>query len=377
MEGTVRKPVVVSAVNIRKGGTLTVLRECLGYLSGRDDLQVTAIVHDRRLCDFPGIGYIEIPWSAKGWGRRLWCEYHTLGKISRRMSQEPYLWFSLHDTTPNVRARHRAVYCHTSFPFLKTIPRDWKMDPKIPLFAHLTKYAYRINVRRNDWLVVQQDWFRDGISSLTGVSADRIIVAPPQFKPFPIPSGSVVESGVPVFFYPSTPDCHKNFETLCEAARILETEVGPGRFKVLLTVRGDENRYAAWLLSKWGGVGSVKFAGFLSREDLGRAYAEAACLVFPSRVETWGLPISEFKATGKPMLLADLPYSHETAAGSLRTAFFKATDPRELASLMKSVMDGGFKPSPVDAAACRAGLPYAGGWEQLFDILLYENPSVR
>ena len=55
MDGTVRKRVVVSAVNIRKGGTLTVLRDCLRYLSGREDLQVTAIVHKKSLCEYPAI----------------------------------------------------------------------------------------------------------------------------------------------------------------------------------------------------------------------------------------------------------------------------------------------------------------------------------
>ena len=61
----------MSAVNIRKGGTLTVLRECLQYLSGRTDLHVTALVHSRALCEFPGIDYIEIPWSTESWLKRL------------------------------------------------------------------------------------------------------------------------------------------------------------------------------------------------------------------------------------------------------------------------------------------------------------------
>ena len=62
----VQRNIVVSAVNLRKGGTLTVLRDCLQYLSGREDLHVTALVHKRDLCDYPGIDYIEIPWSIRG-----------------------------------------------------------------------------------------------------------------------------------------------------------------------------------------------------------------------------------------------------------------------------------------------------------------------
>ena len=65
MDITFRKHIVISAVNIRKGGTLTVLKDCLSYLSGRTDLHVTALVHDRSLCEEPGISYIEIPWSTR------------------------------------------------------------------------------------------------------------------------------------------------------------------------------------------------------------------------------------------------------------------------------------------------------------------------
>ena len=75
------KTIVVSAVNIRKGGTLTILRDCLGYLSGLasgGEYRVVALVHKRELADYPGIEYIEMPGCIKGWGRRLWCEYVTM-----------------------------------------------------------------------------------------------------------------------------------------------------------------------------------------------------------------------------------------------------------------------------------------------------------
>ena len=32
-------------------------------------------------------------------------------------------------------------------------------------------------------------------------------------------------------------------------------------------------------------------------------------LIFPSLLETWGLPISEFEQTNKKMILANLPYA--------------------------------------------------------------------
>ena len=328
--------IVVSAVNIRKGGTLTILRECLQYLSRQEGLKVYALVHDNNLCGYPNIEYLEIPWTVKGWGRRLWCEYVTMHRISldieRQEGQEIDTWLSLHDTTPRVKAKHREVYCHTSFPFLKWTLRDLIMDPKIPLFAMFTRFAYRINIQRNDCLIVQQEWFRDGLSRITGFPKERIRVIPPKVSVDGVVADEV-SSVIPMFLYVSTADCHKNFETLCEAARLLEKETGAGRFKVVLTISGTENRYARWIKKRWGNVPSIEFAGLMSKEKLFGYYKAASCFVFPSRVETWGLPISEYMLlNGGGMLLADLPYAHETSEE--KGLFFPATDARRLKELM-------------------------------------------
>ncbi len=328
--------IVVSAVNIRKGGTLTILRECLQHLSMQDGLKVYALVHDKSLCEYPAIEYLEFPWTIKGWGRRLWCEYVTMSRVSRDIErqerQEIDTWLSLHDTTPRVKAKHREVYCHTSFPFLKWTLRDLMMDPKIPLFAIFTRFAYRINIHRNDCLIVQQSWFAEELSRITGFPRERIRVIPPIVSVSDIVPEKVV-SDVPLFLFVSTPDCHKNFETLCEAARLLEEQVGTGRFRVVLTLSGTENRYARWIRKRWGGVSSLEFAGLMKKEKLFGYYQAASCFVFPSRVETWGLPITEYMLlNGGKMLLADLPYAHETSGE--KGDFFPATDALHLKELM-------------------------------------------
>ena len=372
MADLVPRHIVVSAVNIRKGGTLTVLKDCLRYLSLRKDLKVTAIVHRKSLCDFPGIEYIEIPWSIKSWGRRLWCEYHTLNKISEKL-QPVDLWLSLHDTTPSVKAKRQAVYCQTSFPFLKIKARDFLMDRKIPLFALFTKYAYKKNVRRNRYLIVQQEWLREGLAEKLGLPENRFIVAPPAFSEPEIFDTSTSEH-IPLFLYPASPDCHKNFETLCQAAEILQDRLGKDAFKVVITVRGHENRYAGWLHKKWGSVETIDFHGYMSKEELYSHYSRACCLVFPSRVETWGLPISEFKTSGKPMILADLPYARESSAGARKVAFFKPYDAHELARQIELVIKRNLDNFvPIIPRPQRE--PFAPTWDALFEHLLNDEDT--
>lgn len=367
--GSEKKTIVVSAVSLRKGGTLTILRDCLCYLStlaADGHYRVIALVHKRELADYPGIRYVEMPDIIKGWSRRLWCEYVTMNRISRRIAPV-YLWISLHDTTPRVVAERQVVYCQTSFPFYKWNWRDFRFDYKIVLFALFTRFAYQINVHRNDFLIVQQEWLRLGLSRLLGVKEEKFIVAPPEYK-----ESWVVAEGIErscfTFFYASTPDCHKNFEFVCEAASLLEQEIGKDVFKLVLTISGQENTYSKWLYKKYGSVNSIEFAGFMSREKLFGYYHAVDCLVFPSRVETWGLPISEFMLTGKPMLLADLPYARETASGSGRTAFFSLSAPELLKEQMKRLWEGdtsflaSVHPSG-ERSVC------ASSWQELFDSI--------
>ena len=115
--------------------------------------------------------------------------------------------------------------------------------------------------------------------------------------------------------------------------RLLEREVGTGKFKVVLTIAGTENRYARWVKKHWGDVSSIEFKGLMPKEKLFGYYKAATCFVFPSRVETWGLPITEYNLlNGGKMLLADLPYAHETSEE--KGIYFPATDARRLKELM-------------------------------------------
>lgn len=366
------KTIVISAVNLRKGGTLTILRNCLEYLSGlaqSGNYRIVALVHKKELADYPGIEYIELSWTLKSWFLRLWCEYVTMYGISKRLSPV-YLWLSLHDTTPNVKAERRAVYCHNPFPFYPWKCKELLLNYRIVCFAWFSKYIYWINIHKNYRVLVQQQWIREEFRRMFHLPKEEIIVTlPTPVTSMPCIDKTNRQSTVYVFLYPSYGDIHKNFETLCRAANLLEKEIGKGRFKVTLTISGQENKYARWLYAQWGKVGSLDFAGFMTRRQLYETYAQADCLVFPSRVETWGLPISEYASFGKPMLLADLPYAHETAAGSKQTAYFPPTDAEALKEKMKRLVAGDTSfLSAVPQKTPQA--PMASSWKELFDLLL-------
>lgn len=367
-----KKTIVVSAVNLVEAGTLAILRECLAYLSELNrngQYRIVALVYKRELADFPHIEYIETQWPKKRWINRLWYEYVSMYGISKRLSPV-FLWLSLHDTSPCVVAERRAVYCHNSYSFYRWKLHDLVFAPKITLFALFTKYIYKPNIRKNRYLVVQQEWFRKAMAQMFKVDESRIIVA----KPGQVSRDIGIHFSLYErysFIFAGSPNSHKNFEVICKAVELLEQE-GMEAFDVYITVSGEENKYSGWLKSRWGKLKRLHFIGFQPKEELLRYYQQCHCLIFPSKVESWGLPISEFATYGKPMLLADLPYAHETAAGAAAVDYFPPASAEELAWRMKRLIEGDctfLRSQPLREYA----EPKADNWEELFKLLLTDR----
>lgn len=366
------KTIVVSAVNLNVGGTLTILRDCLRYLStlaAKKEYRIVAVVYKKELAYYPNIEYIETQWPKKRWLNRLWYEYVRMKKISKDIGSV-YLWFSLHDTTPTVVAERRAVYCHNPFPFYKWKWRDVLLAPQFVLFALFSKFYYQKNIHQNNQVVIQQQWMKEAFHQLFHLPKDKLIVALPDVPKWDkfANDESIAVGGEYRFVYAASPNSHKNFECLCEAADLLERR-GVRGFKVFITIKGTENKYARWLYKKWGkSTPSIRWIGFQSREILFSYYTQSHCLVFPSKAETWGLPISEFSTLKKPMLLADMSYAKETAAGSKQVAFFDPCNPLALAEQMQKLIQG-------DRSFLRMvpqqmyDEPVTNSWDELFSIL--------
>ncbi len=363
--------IVLSGVNFVEGGPLSVFRDALQELAEHyaDRYEIVALVHRQSLFEIDSVTYLEFPQVKSSWLRRLHFEYWSLRALSRQL--RPFLWLSMHDMTPNVTAVVRAVYCHNPSPFYRISAKEVLTDWKFSLFTFFYRYLYAINLRRNDLVIVQQEWLRGEFRRRYHVP--NIVVAHPRIPSLVIPalpeeqqtSGHAVR-----FFYPTYPRSFKNVELLLEAARILE-ESGVDGFSVWLTIDGSENRYAAQLRSKFGGLRSVSWLGIMPRDRILLLYAQADCLLFPSKLETWGMPISEFQQTGKPMLVIDLPYAHETVGSYPAVRFFPPGDPRVLADAMESFLRDRLVFDQTSAPPIAA--PFAANWTDLFHILLSQK----
>jgi len=151
------------------------------------------------------------------------------------------------------------------------------------------------------------------------------------------------------------------------AARELERS-GFRKFEIWLTMNGTETPYAAKMMREYSDLTTVRWLGLLPRPEILRLYAEADCLLFPSKLETWGLPITEFKATGKPILAADLAYAHETVGEYGKAAFFDINSTAQLMGLMRQAASGKPVFYPVEEQSIAP--PFSRSWKELWNIVL-------
>ncbi len=360
-----KKIIVVSAINFFEGGPLTILRQCLEYLSDHlsDEYSIIALVHDKSLFDYDGVELVEFKKSRQSWFFRLFYEYIYFYFFSKRI--KPYLWLSLHDITPNVSATIRAVYCHNASPFYKFSLRTFFYSYQVALFSLLYKYLYRINIKKNDFVIVQQDWIRTAFRNIFGIK--NVIVSYPGEIKFLESDNRLNACTIRTFFYPSFPRVFKNIEVVAEAAKLLFMQ-GIVDCQVLITIDGSENKYARNIVAKYRDVPTIAFIGVKTRDEVFNLYEQVDALVFSSKLETWGLPLSEFKTFGKPMLIADLPYAHETIGDYTNVAFFDPDNAQQLTCLMKDFLDGNLKYDGNSKVNVES--PFSESWEQLFQIVL-------
>lgn len=361
-----KKTIVISAINLFEGGALSILKDCLDYLDKNlsKEYNIVAFVHKNSLLDIRNIILIEVPKSRRSYIYRLFYEYIWFYFQSKKLA--PYLWLSLHDITPNVNAQIRAVYCHNPSPFYKISLKEFLMEPSFGFFNLFYKYLYKINLNKNKYVVVQQNWLREFFKNNIKSKAE-IIVAPPNITI--TNNQNIYEkeySTKTIFFFPSLPRVFKNFECICDAAKLLNDK--DLDFEVHITISGSENRYAKKLFERYGKISRIKFLGLLSREQVFTNYQHCDALVFPSKLETWGLPITEAKAFNKPILVADLPYSHETVGNYNKVSFFDPDNSNQLVNLMEKIIK---KEIVFNGNISNSiSTPYANNWAEIYNLLL-------
>ena len=355
-----RPTLVLSGVGMKEGGILSVMRHVMEAAERTlpPDWRIIGLVHRKELVPTLRAELLEFPDIKASWLKRMYFEWFTSRRLARELGAT--VWFSLHDITSLVDVPRQFVYCHNpacfTRPTLRSLYFDWVF------FAHALMYGllYSLNIRRNEQVFVQQSWIRDAFIKRFG--AREVTVARPS-SPTHARRARDINGPLRRWIYPTFPRHFKNIEVIGDALLILEkNESWTGEVQV--TIKGDESRYAHYLKRRFGHLRSLKFVGRQSASQMADLYANADGLLFPSRLETWGLPITEAQAIGLPMLIADLKYAHETVGSYEGVSFFDPTDARELAKLLLALSTAETKLGSA-VASDQLGVPTEVGWDAL------------
>ncbi len=154
--------------------------------------------------------------------------------------------------------------------------------------------TYNRAARDADAVIVPSDFVRRRALDVLELRPERVHVIPhgvdhTLFTP-------AAEPREPFILYPARPWPHKNHPRLLEAFAVLRKELP--ELRLVLTGGGLEKLEPL--------PEGVEQLGIASAEELASLYRRAACLVFPSMYEGFGLPPLEAMACGCPVAAANV-----------------------------------------------------------------------
>jgi glycosyltransferase involved in cell wall biosynthesis len=153
------------------------------------------------------------------------------------------------------------------------------------------------STRRADRVLAVSERTKHDLVERYGVAEENVVVTPNGVDPVFRPNGSAPERA-PYALFVGGIQPRKDPLTAVEALALLDGELN-------LVVVGAEKRGGDELRSTVRRLGleqRVELTGHVERDELAELYRGAACLVFPSRYEGFGLPVLEAMASGIPVV---------------------------------------------------------------------------
>jgi len=139
-------------------------------------------------------------------------------------------------------------------------------------------------------------------------------------------------SGGPFLLYPANAWAHKNHDMLFKAFKLLKNKIP--KLELLLT--GDYKRAPATFYRHLKLPG-VRHRGYVSSEELSALRAQAACVVFPSLYEGFGMPIIESLRQGTPVACSNSSSLPEVGGDAVE--YFDPKCPGDIATAVERAIE--------------------------------------
>lgn len=329
--------IVVNDIAASYGGAMTILKGFYEYVCNNDkENEWIFLLSDKYFEETDNVKII-VRQDIKNSGIKKFVFDLFAGKRFIN-SFNPDVVFSLQNIiTFGVKAP-QCTYIHQSLPYTKMKSFSFfKSSERVSaVYQKLIGQLIHLSAKKANKVIVQSKWMKDAVIEKTGISNSKIVNIMPdvedlsQFK-----RDNVFDKRV--FFYPTADNIYKNNDCIIEACRILEKE-GFTDFRVILTVSEGELKDLPE---------NIECRGRLSREELLDQYNRTT-LLFPSYVETVGLPMLEARLMNSIVLASNCPFSTEVLEKYDNAYYFDPFKPQELAELMKKVISGEINRNQVE-----------------------------
>ncbi len=348
--------VVVNAVACTEGGAFSILESFYRYVRECDkENEWIFLLGNDLLEDSPRLRTVVLPNVKNSWLRRL-----SFDLVSGRRfisSLNPDVLLSLQNTHTDGVLCPQVVYVHQPLPFQRTRAfSPWRSDERVlAIYQYAIGALIKRSIRRSQHVIVQTQWMRDAILEQVGIARNRVTCVLPDLDDLSAyATDGVFQAGE--FFYPTSELLYKNNECIYAACRLLRQQ-GTSDFRVTMTTKAvnpDLNVNAI------GRIPRYQVLHWLSRTTL----------IFPSFIETYGLPLAEARALGAVVLAADCPYAREVLQDYPNAYYFDPASPKQLAALISRVVDGSITRVPDGEGGQVPRRPgQTPAWDDVLEIL--------
>lgn len=332
------KKIMVFDVPAEHGGVLSILNDYYNDVraSKEQDTEWCFVLGKATLEETKNIKVLRFPWVKKSWFHRLFFDHVIAPRLVR--DYKPDMILSLQSVIIPHVSIYQELYLQQSLPFA-----DYRFKIRENfLFWMYQNIIGRIifsSIKKANRVIVQTKWMKKACIKKTGVEEAKITVIPPKISINPKIFFNPTKKSLSMFFYPAAPYPYKNHTLILDAAKNL-VEQGFKNFHVVFTLSGEENKYAKMLFKRSKNEKMpIEFVGSLTREEVFEYYTHSV-LLFPSYIETFGLPMLEATIHKGIVLASDCAFSHEILDGYENAYFFDPFDGKYISHLMLQILEG-------------------------------------
>ena len=326
--------VMVFDVPASSGGALTILHQYYEKAIKDTTKEWIFVVSTPELKEYPHIKVINFPWIKKSWFHRLYFDNFVAKKVVDKNKPDEIL--SLQNILIPRTEKKQTLYLHQSLPFAE---KRYKITENFKFWIYQNILSEKIfkSIENADEIIVQTCWMRELVIDKTNVNSDKLVVETPEVN---INVKKKYEKdNRNIFFYPAGAMDYKNHKVIIDACVKLKQD-GIDNYEVVLTLNGDETNHIKTLyrITALNNL-PVKFIGSISVDEVYEYYSKSI-LLFPSYIETFGLPILEVKFHDGIILVSDCPFSREILDNYKNVYYFNPFRIQDLAILMDNLIKG-------------------------------------